>query len=100
MPYLGQHGSFSICGFAAASKFYFQKDITNISIDEAAILVGILPAPAILRPDKFPHLAQEKRDRVLQRMATGGWNIDDALKRPIPIAAHVSISNVKLFFVL
>ena len=44
MPYLGQDGSYSICGFAAASLFYFQKDIRDININEAAILVGILPA--------------------------------------------------------
>ena len=60
MPYLGQDGSFSICGFAAASRFYFQKDVADITINEAAILVGILPAPATYRPDKFPARAQKK----------------------------------------
>ncbi len=95
MPYLGQNGSFSICGFAAASQFYFQKDVTNISIDEAAILVGILPAPAIFRPDKFPHLAQEKRDRVLNRMEHAGWNVQSALERPIPIFAVSPLGRFK-----
>ena len=46
MPYLGQDGSYSISGFSAASTFYFQKDIQDLNINEAAILVGILPAIA------------------------------------------------------
>ncbi len=87
MPYLGQHGSFSICGFAAASLFYFQKDIRDIDINEASILVGILPAPATLRPDKFPARAQTKRDRVLGLLGKAGWNVTDALAGPIPIAS-------------
>ena len=87
MPYLGQDGSYSICGFAAASLFYFQKDIRDININEAAILVGILPAPAAYRPDKSPAKAQQKRDRVLKIMAGNGWNVSDALESAIPIAS-------------
>ena len=71
------------------------KDVTEITIDEAAILVGILPAPASFRPDKFPHLAQEKRDRVLQRMAQAGWNVQDALDSPIPIYAVSPLGKFK-----
>ena len=87
MPYLGQDGSYSICGFAAASLFYFQKDIRDININEAAILVGILPAPAAYRPDKSPAKAQQKRDRVLKIMAANGWNVNDALESAIPISS-------------
>ena len=87
MPYLGQDGSYSICGFAAASLFYFQKDVRDININEAAILVGILPAPAAYRPDKSPAKAQQKRDRVLKIMGANGWNVSDALESAIPIAS-------------
>lgn len=87
MPYLGQDGSFSISGFAAASQFYFQKELQDIDINEAAILVGILPAPAAFRPDKFPGRAQEKRDRVLRLLQRAGWNVDKAITSPIPISS-------------
>jgi len=87
MPYLGQDGSFSICGFAAASLFYFQKDVADITINEAAILVGILPAPATYRPDKFPARAQKKRDRVLRLLEQAGWNVSNALASSIPIGS-------------
>lgn len=95
MPYLGQDGSYSISGFAAASMFYFQKDIHDLNINEAAILVGILPAPAAFRPDKFPDRAQEKRDRVLRLLDRAGWNVQDALSSPIPISSVSPLSRFK-----
>ena len=93
MPYLGQDGSFSICGFAAAAEFYFQKDVREIDLNEAAILVGILPAPGSFRPDKYPERAQEKRDRVLRIMQKEGWNVKKALESPIPIASVSTLTN-------
>lgn len=93
MPYLGQDGSFSICGFAAASRFYFQKDIREININEAAILVGILPGPGSLRPDKYPDKAQEKRDRVLRLLGEKKWNVTEALTMPIPIRSDRPINT-------
>lgn len=95
MPYLGQEGSFAICGFASGSKFYFDKDIRDISIDEAALLVGILPAPAKFRPDKKPALAEEKRNRVLLLMKAQGWDIGRSLQAPISIRAHSQLAMFK-----
>ena len=44
-PYLGQHGSFSICGFQAAAQFYYGVDAAELSLAQAATLASILPAP-------------------------------------------------------
>ena len=86
IPYLGQHKSYPICGFAMAAKHYFNKDIRNISLDEAALLVGILPAPGIYRPDANPEGAKERRNLVLQRMAiTKKYRIGEALQKPIAV---------------
>ena len=95
MPYLGQEGSFAICGFSAASKFYFDKDIREINIDEAAVLVGILPAPAAFRPDKNPDIAEDKRNRVLRLMQNQGWNVERALTAPISITTHSQLASYK-----
>jgi penicillin-binding protein 1B len=85
-PYLGQSGSFSICGFAAAAEHYWGKDVRTLGLDEIATLVGILPAPGHFRPDLHPGRALERRNRVLYLMAKGGWDIneiEDAASRPI-----------------
>ena len=38
--YLGQRGSFTINGFGEAAHAYFNKDIKNLSLPEAALLAG------------------------------------------------------------
>ena len=44
--YLGQRGSFAIHGVAEAARIFFGKDVANISVAEAALIAGIIQAPA------------------------------------------------------
>ena len=46
--YLGQRGSFSISGFGEGSQSYFNKDIRNLTLPEAAFLAGIVRGPNTL----------------------------------------------------
>lgn len=88
IPYLGQYKSYPICGFAMASQHYYNKDIRNISLDEAATLVGILPAPGLFRPDKYPEEARKKRDAVLRKMAKNkNYQIGEALQKSISVSS-------------
>ena len=90
-PYLGQTGSFSVCGFEMAARYYFGVGAADLTLDQAATLVGILPAPAKFAPDQHPDLARQKRDRVLRRMAELGWDaaaIDAALAQPVEAIPH------------
>ena len=41
--YLGQRGSFAIHGVAEASRLFFGKDVTNVSLAEAATIAGVDP---------------------------------------------------------
>src|SRR5262249_21914459 len=43
---LGQRGSFTISGFAEASRAYFNKDLKDISVAEAALIAGLIQAPS------------------------------------------------------
>ena len=45
---LGQRGSFAIGGFAEASKAYFNKDLKDITLPEAALLAGLIQRPSYL----------------------------------------------------
>lgn len=83
-PYLGQKGSVSICGFAAAARFYYDKDVRDLTLDEAATLAAILPAPGKFAPDRYPERAKERRDRVLRAMAElEGYDVTEALAAPV-----------------
>ena len=67
--YLGNRGSFAIHGFAEGSLAYFNKDIHDISLGEAAFLAGIIRAPnRYSSADQHPERAVEARDRVLTQM--------------------------------
>ena len=59
-------------GFEDASKFYFGKSAEDLSLSEAATLVGILPAPNSFNPVQNYEMALKKRDRVIYRMLTLG----------------------------
>ncbi|MBI4814950.1 MAG: transglycosylase domain-containing protein [Deltaproteobacteria bacterium] len=83
LPYLGQSGGLSVCGFRAAARHYFGKDVTEISLAEAATLAAILPAPGKFAPDRAPQLAREKRDRVLRELASMGYDVKGSLAEPI-----------------
>ena len=65
---LGQRGSFAISGFAEASKAYFNKDLKDITLPEAALLAGIIQRPSYLSPYRHPERAMERRNLVLEAM--------------------------------
>jgi len=65
---LGQRGSFTISGFAEASHAYFNKNLKDISLPEAALIAGLIQAPSALSPYRHPERALERRNRVLDSM--------------------------------
>ncbi len=65
---LGQRGSFAISGFAEASQAYFNKDLKDITLPEAALLAGIIQGPSRLSPYRHPERALERRNLVLDGM--------------------------------
>ncbi len=65
---LGQRGSFTIGGFAEASRAYFNKDLREITLPEAALLAGLVQAPSYLSPYRHPERALERRNLVLEAM--------------------------------
>ncbi len=65
---LGQRGSFAISGFAEASQAYFNKDLKDLTLPEAALLAGIVQRPSYLSPYRHPERALERRNLVLDSM--------------------------------
>ena len=65
---LGQRGSFAISGFAEASKAYFNKDLKDITLPEAALLAGLIQRPSYLSPYRHPERAMDRRNLVLDAM--------------------------------
>jgi penicillin-binding protein 1B len=71
--YMGQRGSFSINGFGEAATAYFGKDISSLTLPEAATLAGIIPAPnGKFSPIKHPDEVKRRRNTVLASMHSLG----------------------------
>ena len=62
----------NLYGFEDAARFYFDKSATDLTLSEAATLVGILPAPNAFNPVQNYQAAVAYRDRVLDRMTALG----------------------------
>jgi penicillin-binding protein 1B len=67
--YLGQRGSFAIHGVAEGARLFFGKDVTNLTIAEAATMAGVIRSPYNLSPFSAPARARDRRNVVIQEMA-------------------------------
>ena len=99
---LGQRGSFAISGFAEASKAYFNKDLKDITLPEAALLAGIIQRPSYLSPYRHPERALERRNLVLESMvethAITREQADKAKAAPLKLAPpNVEASDAPYF---
>lgn len=72
IAYLGQRAGFSINGFGEAARSYFDKDISQLTVAESAMLAGIIRSPNHYAPFKYPDRAKERRDFVIQTMLDEG----------------------------
>ena len=64
------HGTY---GVEAATKRFFGKESKYLTIDESALLVGLLPAPASYSPIHHPEKAIRRRNTVLRLMRDQGY---------------------------
>ena len=67
--YLGQDGNRAIHGFGLASYFYFERPLTELSVDQYALLVALVKGPSYYNPRRHPERALSRRNRVLDVMA-------------------------------
>ena len=56
-------------GVHSAAETYFGKDQSELNIQEAAMLVGMLKNPSRFNPRRFPEMAQNRRNTVLMQLA-------------------------------
>jgi penicillin-binding protein 2A len=78
-------------GISQATRKYFNKDIDDISISEAATLAALLQAPNALDPYKHYDRALERRNVVLAKMKEHGMISQEEYK--IAIAEQINLED-------
>jgi len=80
---LGQRGSFGIVGVPEASRLFFGKDVSNITLAEAATIAGVFQSPSALSPFNNPARCKDRRNVVLQSMVDAGYVTQEVADRAI-----------------
>jgi len=101
--YLGQRGSFSIYGVGEAATSYFNKDVSSLSLADAALLAGLIRGPNLYSPYRYPTRARERRNWVLHRMLEDGYisavEAEKACEAPLGITRQNVEATQAPFFV-
>ena len=91
-------------GVKAAAKRYFNKDLADLTTGEAALIVGLVPAPERYNPFVNPERSRQRRDLVLSVMKGQGYitqeEYEAATQEPLPTRQTVT-ENYKpgLYFI-
>ena len=91
--YLGSRGTFRIHGFGEAAEAFLGKDLSQITVPEAAELASLPRSPAYYDPFRHPENLRERRNTVLGLMRQNGFVSD----RDYAIAVDSPLTVVKGF---
>lgn len=79
-------------GIKTASDVYFRKEPKNLSLTEAATLIGLCKNPSFFNPVRYPERCTERRNVVLGQMHKVGYISDDeyakAESEPLDLNFH------------
>lgn len=60
-------------GIKTASNTYFNKEPRDLTIEEAATLIGLCKNPSLFNPVRYPERCRERRNVVLDQMRKAGY---------------------------
>ncbi|KVE36007.1 penicillin-binding protein 1A [Burkholderia sp. TSV86] len=97
--YLGQRAY----GFAAAAHAYFDTDLKDITLAQAAMLAGLPKAPSAYNPVANPKRAKVRQQYILQRMLELNFitqaQYDEAIAEPLVIKSPSRVYSVHAEYV-
>ena len=100
---LGHRGSFGIRGFGEAAQVYFGKDVSRLTLPEAATIAGLIQQPSFTNPYRWPERSRLRRNVVLKLMHENQYisdrDYEDAVAAPLVLARHGTDSSDAPYFV-
>ena len=98
---MGEYDGTPIDGMPQAARYFFNKDLSEVTPAEAATLIGMIQAPTLYDPRRHPDKCRRRRDVVLGVMKRAGA-IDDstyaaAVATPIQITKPPGLRRAPYF---
>ena len=82
-------------GVLTAAQEFFNKDLDELTLAEAALLAGLIQAPSARNPYENRDAAIQRRTAVLERMLANEWitpkEFDQARTEPLHLAPRVQV---------
>ncbi len=101
--YLGQAGSRGLYGVEEAARFYFSKHAKDLSLEEAALLAGIIHSSNRKAPFRNLEAAKNQRNIVLSKMHEQAMISENEFRRatnvPIRLQSHSGLDNLSSYFI-
>jgi 1A family penicillin-binding protein len=91
--YLGQAGFVSIFGVREAAHRYFGKTLQELTVEEVAMIAGLIKGPNSYAPTKHPEPAKRRRDVVLRRLRETGHLTEEVWQRAMDSPLRVTPSE-------
>lgn len=91
--WLGYDGNLNysgIYGVEQASQYYFGKTVSDLTLSEASMLVGMFQNPYLYNPYKNPNTTQKRRSTVLKLMVKHGYITEEERKA----AENISVQSL------
>ena len=86
-----------VYGVETASNLFFGKSVTDLTLEEAAMLAGILRGPSIYSPYNAPEFTLQRRNHVLKRMLDEKYitreQAQEAMKKPVAVLPLRRVSS-------
>ncbi len=100
---LGWRGTYNIRGFGQAAEVYLGKDLSQITLPEAAELAGMIQRPGYFDPFRHPDRMTERRNIVLKLMKENDFinehDYELAVASPLTVAKGAAQSIEAPYFV-
>ena len=81
-------------GIKMAANTYFSKEPADLSLNEAATLIGLCKNPSYYNPVRYAERSEERRNVVLGQMVKAGYiteaQMDSCVKEPLKLRFHVA----------
>jgi penicillin-binding protein 1B len=95
--FLGQDGQRAVHGFGLASQYFFSQPLSELKLDQVALLVGMVKGPTYYNPRRNPERALERRNLVLDVLAEQGVvsaeDVAAAKQKPLAITQRGTLAD-------